>query len=134
MSTPLRPTSNFVSNNKFHVLEIYDEKIHDLSTTKSVLEKEIIPTKLLDKTAKLPTKGSARAAGHDLYAAENATIPAGQRGLVDTKIAVALPPGTYGRIAPRSGLAVKRGIDIGAGVVDADYRGTLKVLLINSSN
>lgn len=134
MSAPLRPTLNFVSDNKFHVLEIYDKKIHDPSTTKLVLEKEIIPTKLLDKAAKLPTKGSARAAGHDLYAAEDATIPAGQRGLVDTKIAVALPPGTYGRIVPRSGLAVKKGIDIGVGVIDADYRGALKVLLINSSD
>lgn len=80
MSTPLRPTLNFVSDNKFHVLEIYDKKTHDLSTTKSVLTREIIPMKLLDKTAKLPTKGPARVAGHDLYAAEDATIPARQRG------------------------------------------------------
>lgn len=96
MSTPLRPMPNFVSNNKFHVLKIYNEEIHDSITTKPVLEKENIPTKLLDETTKLPTKGSTGAAGHDLYVAEDTVIPAKQRGLVDIKIAVALPSGTYG--------------------------------------
>ena len=53
--------------------------------------------------------------------------------LVDTDISIAVPAGTYGRVAPRSGLASKHSIDVGAGVIDADYRGPLKVLLFNFS-
>lgn len=53
--------------------------------------------------------------------------------LVDTDISIAVPAGTYGRVAPRSGLASKHSIDVGAGVIDADYRGPVKVLLFNFS-
>lgn len=81
--------------------------------------------------AKLPTRGSAQAAGYDLYACEDALIPKGGRAVVQTGIHIALPEGHYGRVAPRSGLAVKHGIDVGAGVVDADYRGLLGVVLFN---
>lgn len=87
--------------------------------------------KLLSATAKAPTRGSAFAAGYDLYASRATTIPAWGKALVDTDISVAVPAGTYGRVAPRSGLASKHGIDVGAGVIDADYRGPLKVLLFN---
>jgi dUTP pyrophosphatase len=87
--------------------------------------------KRLTATALLPTKGSAFAAGHDLYASEPLTIPPGGRALVSTGISMAIPAGCYGRVAPRSGLAVKAGIQTGAGVIDADYRGEVKVLLFN---
>ncbi|KAK4132498.1 dUTP pyrophosphatase [Trichocladium antarcticum] len=86
--------------------------------------------KLSDK-ARLPTRGSAFAAGYDLYAARDTTIPARGKALVDTDISMSVPAGTYGRIAPRSGLASKHFIDTGAGVIDADYRGAVKVLLFN---
>ena len=59
----------------------------------------------------------------------NTHIP--PKGLVSTGIRVAIPPSYYGRLAPRSGLALKHGIDVGAGVIDADYRGDVKVLLFN---
>ena len=81
--------------------------------------------------AKLPTRGSAQSAGYDLYACEDATIPRGGRTVVQTGIHIALPEGHYGRVAPRSGLAVKHGIDVGAGVVDSDYRGLLGIVLFN---
>ncbi|KAF2221743.1 dUTPase-like protein [Elsinoe ampelina] len=87
---------------------------------------------LLSTTARPPTRGSALAAGYDIYASRPASIPARGRALVSTDIAVAVPEGTYGRVAPRSGLAVKHGIDTGAGVIDADYRGEVKVLLFNT--
>ncbi|KAH7328405.1 dUTPase-like protein [Stachybotrys elegans] len=86
--------------------------------------------KLSDK-ARVPTRGSALAAGYDIYAAKDTTVPARGKVLVDTDIAIAVPEGTYGRIAPRSGLASKNFIDTGAGVIDADYRGQVKVLLFN---
>lgn len=87
--------------------------------------------KLLSSTAKPPTRGSAFAAGYDLYASKPTSIPARGKVLVDTDISIAVPAGTYGRVAPRSGLASKHSIDVGAGVIDADYRGPLKVLLFN---
>ena len=87
--------------------------------------------KCLSPHAQLPTRGSEKAAGMDLHAAEACTIPPGGRGLVKTGLAVAVPPLTYGRVAPRSGLAYKKGIDVGAGVIDEDYRGEVGVILFN---
>ena len=87
--------------------------------------------KLLSSKAKMPTKGSRMAAGHDLYAMEEVLIPAKGQTLVDTGLAVGLPRGTYARIAPRSGLANKKRINGGGGVIDTDYTGEVKVILIN---
>ena len=83
--------------------------------------------------ARLPTRGLANAAGYDLYSAEAKIVWARGRALVDTQLLVAVPLGTYGRVAPRSGLASKLSIDVGAGVIDADYRGVIYVLLVNHS-
>lgn len=88
--------------------------------------------KLSDK-AFAPTKGSEFAAGFDLRSAYECTVPARGKELVKTDIQVQVPPGTYGRIAPRSGLAWKNFIDVGAGVIDADYRGNLQILMFNHS-
>lgn len=82
--------------------------------------------------AKVPYKGSILAAGYDLYSNCEAIIPPSSRLLISTGLFMEIPQGCYGRIAPRSGLAVKHSIDIGAGVIDADYRGEVKILLINS--
>lgn len=81
--------------------------------------------------ATTPTKGSALAAGYDLYSSEASVVPARGQAMVATDISVIVPVGTYGRVAPRSGLAVKHGISTGAGVIDADYRGEVKVVLFN---
>ena len=87
--------------------------------------------KKLVPEAVLPTRGSPGAAGYDLVATQGLVILPGQRSLVSTGISVELPPGTYGRVAPRSGLSVKNGLHVGAGVIDPDYRGEIKVLLYN---
>lgn len=58
----------------------------------------------LSSNAKLPTRGSALAAGYDLYSAEKKLVPAGGKALINTELSIAVPEGTYGRIAPRSGL------------------------------
>ena len=91
----------------------------------------LLKVKKLSEDATLPKKGSVLSAGFDLSASRPATIPPGGRGIVHTDLSIACPPGTYARIAPRSGLAVKKGIDCGAGVIDADYRGPLGVVLFN---
>lgn len=66
--------------------------------------------------------------------AEDTTIPARGKAMVATDISVAIPADCYGRVAPRSGLAWKHSIDTGAGVIDCDYRGHLKVILFNFSD
>ena len=87
----------------------------------------------LQNTAILPSRGSADAAGFDLYSIDHYVVFPGQRVVVSTGIGLQkLPSGTYGRIAPRSGLAVKHGLDVLAGVVDPDYRGEIKVVLLNT--
>jgi dUTP pyrophosphatase len=83
--------------------------------------------------AKAPTKGSPYAAGHDLYSCEDVVINAGGRRLVNIGISAFFPFGTYGRIASRSGLSLTNGLEVGAGVIDFDYGGIIKVLLYNHS-
>lgn len=90
-----------------------------------------IKVKRLHPAATLPAYATAFAAGADLCCVEAFTLHPGERKLVPTGLAVEIPPGCYGRIAPRSGLAVKHGVDTLAGVIDPDFRGELKVLLIN---
>lgn len=92
---------------------------------------EIVQVKKLRSDAYLPTRGSDFAAGADLYAVETVEILPGERAMVSTGISVAFSNDVYLRIAPRSGLAAKHGIDVLAGVVDSDYRGEIKVILVN---
>ena len=80
----------------------------------------------------LPTRGSLYAAGLDLYSIEDVLLAPNERCLVRTGLAVAIPDGYYGRIAPRSGLATRTGIDVLAGVIDSDYRGEIQCLLYNA--
>jgi dUTP diphosphatase len=95
---------------------------------------EFLNFKQLDPRAVLPTRGSSSAAGLDLYSIEDVSLAPIERRLVRTGLAVAIPEGFYGRVAPRSGLATKSGIDVLAGVIDADYRGEIRCLLINVGN
>ena len=79
----------------------------------------------------VPTKGSRMAAGLDIYALKDGTIPAQRQMLVDTRITIGLPRRTYGRLTARSGKASKHGIAVGGGVIGAEYTGEVKVLLRN---
>lgn len=97
-------------------------------------ESQLLRFKQLDPSAILPTRGSTHAAGLDLYSIEDVVIESQQRALVRTGLAVAIPEGHYGRIAPRSGLAVKNGLDVLAGVIDADYRGEIRCALYNTGD
>lgn len=86
---------------------------------------------LLDNKSTLPVKSTPLAAGYDLFASEDGTINTKSTGLIPIGIALRVPPGTYGRIAPRSGLAVKKSLIVGAGVIDEDYTGEIKVVIHN---
>lgn len=96
----------------------------------------IIQVKKLHDDAILPSKSNESDAGYDLYATEDIYIPGRQRSIVGTGIAVEMKSDNpfYFRVAPRSGMAAKNGIDVFAGVVDSEYRGEVKVILYNSGD
>ncbi len=94
-----------------------------------------IPITRLDPNAVLPSQAHDDDAGYDLCAGTDVTIaPSGGRALVPTGLAVAIPSGFAGLVLPRSGLALKHGVTVlnAPGLIDAQYRGELKVLLVNT--
>ena len=103
-----------------------------------VVEYPQVPVKLLTPTSKMPTRGSKLAIGLDLYSDDLGVKPIqiypGTRRMIPTGVSMAIPKGYYGRVAPRSGLALKHGIDVLAGVIDADYRGQINVILQNNDS
>ena len=88
----------------------------------------------LNENAVIPKRGSDQAAGYDLSSVENIIVKARGKAMIDTGIAIGIPDGCYARVAPRSGLTWKYSIDVGAGVIDADYRNSIRVILFNHSN
>ncbi len=88
----------------------------------------------LDDNSFIPKRGTPYAAGLDLFSPVDSVLLPSERLLVKLNISIELVPGTYGHILPRSGLSLKNGIHIGAGVIDSDYRGNVGVLLFNLSN
>lgn len=89
---------------------------------------------VLAQGAHAPARASAGDAGYDLHALEGFTIEPGKRVLVKTGVRMEIPTGYYGRIAPRSGLAHKHGIDTLAGVIDSGYRNDIGVILLNTGD
>ena len=93
-----------------------------------------IEFKRLDPRAVLPTRGSQLSAGLDLFCVDDLQIQPKSRIRAQTGLSVAIPEGFYGRVAPRSGLAAKHGLDVLSGVIDADYRGEIICLLYNTGD
>jgi dUTP pyrophosphatase len=93
-----------------------------------------IPVTRLDPELPLPSKGRVGDAAFDLRARHDVRLAPGQRTLVPTGVAIALPPGWCGLLLPRSGLALEHGLTVlnSPGLVDAGYRGELQVILCNS--
>jgi dUTP pyrophosphatase len=87
--------------------------------------------KLLSPDAKVPTRATEFSAGLDLSSIEDTVVPANKWIAIPTGISIQIPKDCYARIAPRSGLAFKYGIQVGAGVADSDYTGEIKVILFN---
>ena len=92
-----------------------------------------IPVQRLDPELPLPQRSHPGDAGIDLYARETCKLESGERTLMPTGIAVAVPDGHVGLVSPRSGLAIREGLSVvnGPGIVDSGYRGELKVVLVN---
>jgi len=88
--------------------------------------------KRLCSQAILPRRATNGSVGYDLFCVDTLTIPPGELICASTGIAVKVPVGTYGRIAPRSGITVKHNVHVGAGVIDRDYTGEVKVVLCNN--
>lgn len=94
----------------------------------------MIKVKKIHELAVLPKHNTPTDAGADLYAVEQMEIPPLGRKTICTGICIQVPDGFYARIAPRSGLAAKHGIDVLAGVCDSSYRGEIKVVLHNTDS
>jgi dUTP pyrophosphatase len=92
-----------------------------------------LQVKLLHPQASPPARTRPGDAGYDLRCIESFSLDPGERRLVPTGVAIALPPGVAGLVVPRSGLAIKHGISVvnGPGLVDPNYRGELRVILVN---
>src|SRR5437588_12639810 len=114
--------------------EAREENLRMQYSLVQVTNSQAIRVQKLKQDARLPSKGSTKAAGYDLFAHEDTRIPANGQKTIGTGIAIRLPDGTYGRIAPRSGLAVKHRLHVMARVIDADYTGEVRVVLANQGN
>jgi len=90
----------------------------------------VVPA-LAEGTGSIPQYASPGSAGADLRASEPLVIAPGERAAVPTGLRLSIPPGHVGLVWPRSGLALRHGIDTLAGVIDSDYRGELRVVLVN---
>ena len=91
-------------------------------------------THILSKKGQELKRITSGSAGYDLYSLQETVIAPHNSQLVATSIAITVPAGTYVRVAPRSGMSVKHSIDVGVGVINEDYIGEVKVLLINHSD
>ena len=116
---------------KFQITIVWGSKAEQPQQGLPQMEKEMgIRVQRLSEDVQILTKWSKLAAGHDLYSSEDIDILTNNRALVKIGLAITVPEETYGCIAPRSGLATK-GISVDSGVIDADFRGEVKVLLVN---
>jgi dUTP pyrophosphatase len=90
----------------------------------------LLQVKKLDPQAILPKRQTKESAGYDICSLSDYSIPPHGKQLIDTGLSITVPIGTYGQIAPRSGMSCK-GTHVGSGVIDRDYTGHVKVLLFN---
>ena len=114
--------------------EAHEENLLTMFAKVQAKQDESVKVKKLSREARVPTKGSVKAAGHDLYANEGTDIPSGGQVIVGTGIAIQLQQNTYERIAPRRAIAVQYPLAMIIGVIDADYNREVKVVLANQGN
>jgi len=116
-----------VTKNKFALPPI-------AKATKCEYQNNNIPFLKMSTNAKSPIKSTCNSAGYDLFNLHDIVIPPGERAKISTGIKIEIPSQHYGRIAPRSSLALQHNIDVAAGVIDSDYRGEIFPVLINNGS
>lgn len=99
-----------------------------------IRKQEKITFILTEDGAEAPQRGTSKSAGYDLKSIEKCLIPSRSFKAISTGIKVQLPQNTYGRIASRSGLSINNGLEVGAGVVDEDFKDQIKVIIHNHSD
>ena len=127
MYLALQPEGIWISDDQ-HIVKM------KCSISKVPKDTQDLQIELLTTKGKAPTYITSEAVGYDLYSSEGIKIPPCASILLCTDITILVPPGIYGRIAPKSGLSVENCIDIGAEVVDKYYIGQIKILFINHSD
>ena len=113
----------------FMLFGVYDQD--DLILVK---RSKSVPVKLLSNNARMPERANPTDAGADVFSAKTLVVDPRGKAVVPLDISLAVPAGYYMRVAPRSGLAAKKFIDVGAGVIDTDYRGPVGVVIFNHSD
>ena len=108
--------------------------VHMISEKPQQKPNKKLLVQIIGENATPSIRATKNAAEYDIFSNEDLTIPPNEQATVDLGIAVQLPKGTYGRIAPRSGLTVKHNITVMARVIDPDYRVKIKVVLYNYGN
>ncbi|KAG6495559.1 hypothetical protein ZIOFF_043385 [Zingiber officinale] len=121
-------------NNKDKEVQSDEEEIRSEQILVLVKEHPVLKVERLNKEAILPYRQTEGAASYDLFLDKTQHVKANSRALLTIGISIGTPPGTYGRIAPRLGAALLKGIQIEAGVIDADYRGEVKILVFNHTD
>ncbi|KAJ6874144.1 hypothetical protein NC651_032852 [Populus alba x Populus x berolinensis] len=122
----LRNNSPEIKEPSHKIPKLQQNGVHEAAPIPSSLLK----VKKLSESAALPSRCSLLAAGYDLSSASETEVPARGKALIPTDLSIAIPEGTYDRIAPRSGLTSKHSIDVGASVIDADYRGLVGLITL----
>lgn len=88
----------------------------------------------LNERSVVPQRATSGSAGYDLSACEDAVVPPRGRMMIDTGVVVQFPCDHYARVAPRSGLTLKKGLDVGAGIIDSDFTSSIRVILFNHTD
>jgi len=115
----------------FLICLVQDEPVQEKLQKRVVQQAAAIQVMKMASRAMLPTRGSRFSAGQNLYALKDVLIPAQGQKHIGTGIAIGIPKGTYARIAPQSGLTYKESLGISGGVIDTDYTGEVKVIMMN---
>lgn len=123
--------STAINRNLIHASDSFENAKREIELWFPMTRTPILKYVKLSEDAFEPIKGSAQAAGYDLKSPHDYILPGTGKILIYTDLKIELPSGCYGRISARSGLAVKKSINVGAGVIDQDYRGNVGVILFN---